>query len=374
MMRPATRIIWLAILAGIMALAPACQKIKHLIRPPLKEGVEQESYTRHLVGYEQTVTVKAAPKDIFPFAADTSNLKFKFMEINPEDKTLFYSQGGRPALGSSSRGNLNIMGIKVPYHIIFINSDETHQWVVVDNSFNFVLQRWEIVPVEDGTRLNLKVCYEIPTEGFVGWLSQSMDLDALNLGIAQDMDLMLAGIQAHFDPGLSPEDLVSMGLRGEKYESFAQGYRVRVWVNAPARAVYQHLRNPKNLEQVFSEISVEPEYLKKLEEPFSGEVIYAPADLKLAGLETDSDLFLLEEDPDRQLALRLYVVAWNTVGMLKASTAPAGQGSELTLDIMFEVPDWASPRRLELLMVLGALPQRMQERVLLIKTRVEAEA
>jgi len=358
---------------AILFFSFGCQKIKDILVKSPPEGVVKESYSIRAMGYQQSVTVKASPKDVYELIGDMNNPILP--EYKMEETKTGQAKWDPNVLGSSFFVTINQMGLEIPGRIIVIKTDKQKMWWVFDNPLIFTVQRWEFKPVREGTRLNFKLDYEILEEGVLGQLIKLTEFSGLMEGMRKDLDLTLANIQAHFDPTLDPEELVALGLRGEDYETFLQAHKARTWVDAePEKVTEWMFYNREHLESFFpgkiDEDHVES-FLGFLN--MSGEgVIYCPSTYQFGGLKFNVDLFTTVKQQGRETIYRMYtVIIGDMTGYIQLEVSPEAGGSRVMATIVTEMPGSASPRMMDTMFVTKRISEPLEQAVLSIKRGVE---
>jgi carbon monoxide dehydrogenase subunit G len=358
------RFMFWSLLVATLFTCFGCQKIRKLLFKPPPEGVVQESHTIRLSGYEQTVTVKASPEAVSEFITDLENLVLP--GYRTEEVTEFLAEGEVLGVGSSFPASINQMGVEISGQMIVIKREDVSMWWVFDNPQLFTVQRWSFKPVKEGTRLTFKVDYEIPAH-----LQQLVELTGIIEGLMKDIDLMLARIQAHFDPGLDAEELVAMGLRGEVYESLLQSNQAGVWIDASPGEVWDWASDAENAGMVLKELRMDDEDFYRILRAPSDTVVHAPAFLQAGALKIPVDAFVVHNRKSDMFNLRLYYVGSINMGIIEIKATAEGGGTSATASLTFEVPSSAYPNSIEVMVQAAGIPGLLRGRALLIKSEVE---
>jgi hypothetical protein len=362
----------LCFLLGIMASCSGCQKLRKIFVKPPPEGVVQESYTVRLSGYEQTVTVKASPEAVSKYISDLENLVLPGYETR--EMREFLAEGEVLGVGRSFPASINQMGLSVSGHMIVIKRDGESMWWVFDNPQFFTVQRWSFKPVRGGTSLTFKVVYEIPEN-----LQQLVELTGIIDELMKDIDMLLARIQAHFDPSLDPEKLVAVGLRGESYETLWQVHESSIWVNASPRNVVRTMIEPDNMIGMLSILQVEglgeclhePEHRRKWEGEEDGEPVFCPSTLKLAGFKWKVDTFTVINPDDPQDKLTAYGLVVGLVFRIKVMVQPEKGGTRARIIFAFEPPGPSTSNLIDTIIAISGVPEWIAKALQDIKARVE---
>jgi len=346
-----------------------CQAIKRRrIKPP--EGVETKSYAVRLRGYEQTVTIKAPPAKVLAYIANPANVSISGLKIT--EATTPPGEGEPIAVGGYSPFVIRRLGLTIKGRIIVVKSEEDHFWLALDTPIGFHVERWEFKPARGETRLTFKMEYELPEKGALAKLGKLSEMAGLPEEGEKAMDLVLAGVQAHFDPNLDPEQLVASGLRGEGYETMVQVNEAQVWVNAPPARVKAWLTVAENIDRLFSNLIIfdQPVY-QEFERASPGEVVYSPGVLKAGRIHSKIDLCLVKQEEDSELFARMFGVTLGYVGALEFYMTPQGGGSLVRTRFISEIPQAIPSETMELFSFVVGIPQLLPGRLMIIKQGVE---
>jgi ribosome-associated toxin RatA of RatAB toxin-antitoxin module len=355
-----------------------CQKIKKIFVKPPPEGLVQESYSIRLVGYEQTVTVKASSEEIFEFVSDPANLGLRYLGIG-EGKGPILAEKKPLELGGSLPVTMGMMGVGIKGRMIVVRTEKDRHWMVVENPFALVIQRWSFEPLKGETRLTVKMDFEIPEKGVAAQLGMLVDFADVAKKALAELDLAMARVQAHFDPALDAEELVAMGLRGETYETLFQVHEASVWINSSPENIIRKGLNPDNFRDILStgkveglaECLYEPENRRKWEKGGSEEPIFCPMKINVAGYEWKADSFNIINPNASQEFCTTYGVLIGVVSRLQFVGEPEGGGTRLRITLVIEPPGSATPNLMDALVSLSGLPRWMERLLLDIKARVE---
>ncbi len=335
----------------MVSLMPGCQKIKRLLKKPPEEVV-QETRNVKMWGYEQTVTVDASLEDVNRYLSESpESLSIEGVEAG---------DGGQE-LGSTFPFKVKRMGIEVEGPMILVKSGEGKLWHVWHNPHIFQLQRWEFKEMKNGSRITFVAETEV-----IEALEKMPGIDKMAERVLKDIDLMLAGVQAEFDPELEAADFVEKGLRGDSYEKLYKLHESRVWIDASPEEVEKWME--ENTEEYMSE------YEQKGECPTAEEsskpVLYCCYTANFGGFKTDVHTFTINNEDDRR-AGKLYWTASGIVGWLEWGLEKAAGGTLYYSSLALEVPGEMTPLGVEALMVLARVSKNMKESMLKVKNGVE---
>jgi len=346
------------LVVGVLFSVTGCRTIRNFFVKPPPEGVVQESHTARIMGYEQTVTLKTTPKELIAFLSDIDEIMPPWTHTGK----VTLDEKGLPVLGSTVPFSAKAVGVEVKGRFIVLKSEWDKAWFIWDNPRIFMTHRWEFKKVKEGVRLTLNLTWEVPYGG--RFLQLEEMLDYMTKVVITDIDIVLARIQARFDPSLVPEELVAAGFRGNIYETFLQVHETRVWINAPPEEVEAWIREPENNSLFIRELDMEKHYLSQWQQAPTDVVVYIPAVFKSGILRLKTDLFFIEKQKG---TIRVYSVASGRIGFMEVEMKPGKEGTLTKLKMVFEIPTLVSSDAMDLMLFLTRFPQFMQEKILLIK-------
>ena len=350
-------------------LCPGCQKIRSLFIKTPVDQIVTESYGVRVMGYEQTVTIRATPKELSNLLNDPQKMSTILFSGVGDEEAMTSSEPLEPTrTGTCFPTDIKVMGVEIPGQLIVTRVEEDRiLWILWDNPYVFQIQRWDNKPIKEGTRLTMRLDTEIPRGGVLAGL-----VDALgSMGLADEplkgIDLMLAKIQAHFDPSLDPEELVALGIRGEIYDALFQVHEARTWIDASAEQVLNWVTKAENGKKILSELTIDEHHFTMLEKAAIGETIYAHSLFEAGLLKAKIDLFTVKKED----SLRMYYSVLGQMGFIEFQAEPENGGSLVTARITMEIPGPLSPQGMEQLMFATGIHKMLLERLVLIKTEVE---
>ncbi len=364
-----------AVLAATLALLPGCQKIRERVFL-VPEGVAQRSYVIRANGYEQTVDVKATTEELTEFLSDPSS---SYIYESGEEGSSSSDQGWDYEEQPFVTGAVYPQPVKsgpvvIPGRVIVLKLDQSNIWVAWDSTQAVALFRWNSLGLGQGCRIGFDTFSIIRPESILGKLEDLPGVEEAGTETLKWNDLMLARIQAHFDPSLDPHELVSIGLRGNDYKALLQVREAKEWVNAFPRKLEKWLMDPENAHLWAPEFEVqEEEYFIKLPKLSKEGLTHAPATFKTGDLVQEAHVFTLKKKKRMGKWIRTYVVSGAVMGLIELEVAPRADGSILTYKMIWEIPRVASAEDMELMLFLSELPQRLEQRMLAIKQGVEKQ-
>jgi hypothetical protein len=360
----------LAVMLGLARGICGCQKLKRIFVKPAREGIAQQSYTIRMHGYEQMVTVKAPPWAVADFLTDLNNIVLPGYQS--KEVAAIIAEGKKLEPGSSFPASFSRMGIKFAGRMIVIKMDPESMWWVFDSPQFYSIQRWEFQPVREGTRLTLKVDYEIPAS-----LETPVQSTGLLEVVLKDLDLMMANIQASFDPSLEAEKLVAVGLRGHDYQTIFQAYESSVWINSSPEQTVRIALEHDNLIGVYTAMQIEggecifePENKKKWDTN-RGEPVFCPCIFEVGGFKWKMDNFTTIKPNDPGNVFTVYGVGLGVVVQIKLAVQPELGGARVRMNLIVEPPGSASANMMDALIITSGLPDWMGKTLQQIKARVE---
>jgi hypothetical protein len=356
--------IWVLMLTLVLPLA-GCGVMKKRFYRKAPEGVVSTASTVRVVGYEETVTLKTTPEALLALLSNPANLAPGGIEVN----NVTASAGDAASLGQAVPFNLKRMGIEIKGRLIFIKLDPDKTWMIWENPYALQIQRWQFQPTKDGLRLTLRVDTELSTDR--KWAPLEGTIEKLNEEIFKELDLMLARLQAHFDPSLDPNKLVAVGRRGESYSAFLQVYRSEAKLQASSAEVEKWVADPANAGWYSTYFTVDDRYTKQAFTSAPGTVTYAPIVLRAGLMKVPVDSFLLTAEPGKGSLLKAYFVTQGYVSVLEIRTKSELGVVAVTGEYKTEIPEAISPQGMDLIMLEQGIPQMLQDRILALKTGVE---
>jgi len=324
-----------------------------------EKGAEEilvDSYTMRVSGYRQTVTVKCTPQEMSAFLDDPKKPSaFAMQGVDLSDERTDRPDG----IGSYAPLSINMMGIKVPGILISIKTIRDRLlWTTWDNPYIFAVQRWKSQPVEEGLRTTLNNFNEVPDSGTMGVLGRVAEAVDVEKTILSGVDETLAGIQAHFDPEVDKEELLKVGLRGERYEELLQVHEATLKVKGGLREVTAKVNDPDSC--ILGYIGSDCDCLYG--EAASGEeVLYCPCSANIGGEETRLDAFVVERRSKRKYMRRVYFLLNDRAGYVELMAEQKIFGTRLGLKYVSEIPDAKSDSGLDHLLFLSEVPIRIKE-------------
>jgi len=331
--------------------------------------VRLKESTARISGYKQSVTIRAEPKEITGLMESPEYGSLYRMSSVESPFTTGGLQGESPGVGDSFPIFLDLAGVRIPVTCILVKIDpDRSMWAVLDNDYAFNVQRWESRPVKDGTVTSINLYIEIPRKGVLGGLAGIMESLRFFRMLFGQTDLVLARVQAHFDPSLEPEELVSVGLRGEPYQELLNVCQARVKVRAGRREVESWLADPENDWDRVPEM--ECECLRTV--PPDKGVNYCVCQAA-KGVVKKFETFTVKRAGTRKSVIRTYLLSQDCLGYYEVVTSQAIGGTDLILKYVTEIPKTVTPEKMDLMLYLSGLPAALRDSASHIKRSVEAD-
>jgi hypothetical protein len=202
-------------------------------------GIERENYTIRFTGYETVVEIKGTPEEVGKYMLQPRNyLNYKTGRVRFE----LTSPKVLEQVGDTVGYTITFAGVKMPMLAILVNYKPGREIWYFFTGENGVLADLKLYlePFQGGTKVHLK--YE--NEDLNPGLQEIQETLNMKETMAQAMEWAIAKGQQNFDPALKPEELLKEGIRGEFYDPIYDAYRASIWVNAPAKKVYEYLQGP----------------------------------------------------------------------------------------------------------------------------------
>jgi hypothetical protein len=361
------RIVAVLVTLGITASPISCQRIKRIfIKPPL-EGVIQESYTIKVYAYQSSVLVKATPQEV---TAYTKKLSLPEDYMAAMEITRIETKGLMPGMdieaGQSVDSDIKILGFTFPLQLITFKYElDKELWTMILSKGSWVLLRWDLNPMPEGSMLNLNVLGQ-PSKT----LAAILDTFQLAEAAAARIDLWIALVQSNFDPELDAKQLTEKGLRGELYKEFFQADEASIWMNAGQEEVAEYIIT--NLESYLPEMKIKDECnLKEFMNMQEGQILHCPAVFEFLNLNMNVDTFFTWVEKDKNYILRAYAPGRQNLIFIDFSISPEAGGSLVNAIIYNEIPEPGARGVMDIMMALAAVPKRLGKALLDIKQGIE---
>ncbi len=357
-----------------------CEKVRDVLRAEPPEGVVQKSYAIEVTGYEKRVDVSATPEEISNYLSDPSRFLSLFSaadrapgdtagdRVEPSE-----TRPGPVEVGRGYPAAIRLGAVEIPGQVVYARMDKDHVWVMWEGQYGYLIFKYRAEPtLNNRSRVTFDTYTVMFRSGILSGMERTAELIKVKDLALEYLDLLLARLQAEFDPELEVRELLEKGPTGKEYKAILQVYETQVWINADPEKVKKWLIDPPNGPVIIGEFKVDPSYFERMNAASPREFIYSDGYLEVANLKSQAHVFTTRDERGKSRYFRMYMVALNTLGLLKIDIEPDAGGSILTSKMMFEVPSSASSKGIDFLFILAGLPERLQQRVLLIKNGVEA--
>lgn len=344
----------------VLLSLPGCQAIRKMATRPAPEEVTINSYTLLLEGYQETVTVSATAEELHDFLTGSNELVYRDIEFERIVPALGEDEVG---LGTSIH-YVYRRGLVVPARMIMIKVEGNELWYIPYDHPNFNFQRWRFEQAADGIRLTWESMAEVTDNLWTWFIDQVLTREYWY----ESQDMMMAQIQAHFDPAEDVEKLLSHGLRGEAYKIAMQVHETSVWIDAPPDKVGQSLNDPAVMSPVLGES--ENDCLSRT--PPEDRTLYCPAMIGYQDRLTAIDNFGTDHSSEKERRRRYHQVALDMIGQLEIVYVPERKGTRLNAIWKWEIPETATPESMEQTIFIADAPEKLYEAAGRIKAGAES--
>ncbi len=357
-----------AILVGVFG----CQRIKKVFVEPASDEIVHESFSMNMRGYEQSAMVKAVPDEVVEYLSDLENYP-----------RFGYGMGGFSThratnedlqTGDSFSVGFAQMGLEIPGKMIVIRKDQENMWWVFENPYLYSIIRWELKPVKSGTKLRFKMEYEIPGEGLMGQLAKTREFDRMMEILLKDIDITIANMQAHFDASLNSDQLLSMGSRGNDFDSIYQIHKSSTWIDEPSQKVQQwFFDNPDYIQSIIPEMDIPFDCidLESIPSMSPKDTRYCEVPYKMGAINFPVHTFATNLNTNRLPMNRFYMLGVGNLLMINILFEPEALGTRFTMQIVAEIPKGMNSGLMEITMTLVNISDRLERAMLGLKNNME---
>jgi len=339
-----------------LALTSGCNK-KTTVKT--QSPVEQESYTVRFTGYKITVKIKATAAELEKYLLDMKPLErttktYKLKMIGA--KTTLSKPGDTVDL------KMDIAGLSIPGKALLVKYQPGSEiWVILCGKFGGTgIIRFNLKEVSDGVKLTMKFEFG-ETEALFGAVNLQ---DSFQQTIMNLVETTIAKGQANFDKSVSAEQLLEKGIRGESYETFYNGHRANIWINASTAAVDKALKNPGLWDDLNKKGIADMGQCVILARPEP-----CPIRLKIVGFDFDINSFHVIYKPGELISA--YWVSDLVIAHCQFLFKPERNGTRFSFVNVLEVPQAMSPEGTNILMNMANFPGYMEKVLIEIKNNVE---
>lgn len=349
-------------LAAAALLLSGCARLKRAVKKQAPAEIRESSYALALQAYEQSVTVGAAPEAVLSHLSDPESFPPVGMVITGPGEAAGEEAAGM--MGKSYPARIGLPGCKAPARLIVVKSDNEKFWTVTDSPCGYMSSRFQYNRTAKGGRLHLRFLYQAPAEGTGPEASEGKGFKAFPL---DDLDLALATVQARFQTGIDPRELVRHGLRGQTYETMLQVFETGAWIDAPPREIIEWMLVPENAKTMLKEFKLEDEYLAQYRDAPPGAVLYFPSEFSYGLLRSGTDVFFVKEEK----RIRMYMVIFGLIIRTDFLFEPRAGGTDFTMRMAGEMPGMAGDNNMDLMLFITGMPRIMRERISRLKAEIE---
>lgn len=339
-------------------------------------GDEAGTYPIQIHGYDSSILVRATPAKFNDYIIRDLSWLERASKGGTSPLQLELRDPGSSVdlgkVGNSIRFNLKVLGIDFPSTIVAMKCrPEKELWLMLDTWTGWILFRFNLVPVAEGTMVDLNVL--APSPDIPEYLLSPERLARLALA---RIDLMMAYIQSEFDPSLDPVRMTEKGLRGEMYSAFLQGYQTSTRVDAEAPEVTRWIFDrPENIEELTPGLRLEPDCFDREGALFgdSDDLVCCRARYWIGALDVEAILLSRGGWEDQDYTRKIWIVATDSLMEVDMEVSPRAGGSEVGLVMASELPDQDSAHGVDVLMAIADIPAMARRILEKIKAGVEAD-
>lgn len=363
--------------ACLVLSASGCQKINELFLKPSKEDVIHKSYPINANAYKLSHVVHASPREFLDyFAGDLYWLEKASKKIQVgTDKMVPHTDMTKA--GNSVDLSIKLLSLDLPFKLICLKHrpDEELWWMMVFTDDSWILLRFYLKPIPEGSTLNIDVLGQVSK-----YLASIADRLQLLEAVSLRADLIIALVQTEFDPKLDVDEVTSKGLRGELYGTFLQGYESSIRVDATPRQVTEWISSDKNnINNLIPNLAFKGECLENYRTLFTRpeETIYCPSTYRVGAQAVPAQVISKggweEADSFKSNSNIFWIMVLDTIMKVTVNVEKKGRGSELRFVTSAELPESQAPESMDLMMGLTQIPDLTEKILLNIKDKVEAQ-
>lgn len=359
---------------AIVILAAGCKKIRPIFHQGAAEGVVQKAYPIGAYAYQLSLVIYATPEELIAyFAKDLGWLEQGAGAFKVEASRL-QPHTDMTQKGQSVDFSFRVLGINFPCRVVCLQyrPNEEWWWMMALSEDSWILLRFRVEPVPEGTQLHLDVLGQPPQS-----LEKAINTYQLLEAVAGRADLVMTTIQAHFDPKLDVAEVTAHGLRGELTRTFLQGYDSSIWVPAPPFQVIQFIaEHPAQLDQLIPNLEFQGECQAQPQKLFSHpEAVSCPSTYRVGSREIEAIVLSkgrwVEEKKRRFYSHNFWIVVLDNLIRVQLLVQQQGRGSEIKIVFATELGGTASAQAMDLMLEVSQVPQRSEEALLQLKTGLE---
>jgi len=348
------------IIAGLIVLAlmvfAGCATLKK--KKAGQAPVEHESSTVRFTGYKTMVKVRASPAEVEqyvleldPFTVDSANYNLKMHSPKKMEKP-----------GDSAEIKAEVLKIPLSGKFILAHQKPGEElWFIAQLPQSIMgVVRLNLKETEAGTIMSVKIELQDLNPLF------SQFFEAVNVQelMAKMIERGVARGQAHFDPSVTAGQLLEKGIRGEFYDTFYQGHKVSVWINASQKRVDDYLTDPKNWETYKQKYGLELTHCLLSHNPGP-----CPTRVRLFGIEYPIDSFPAGSRPGDLMSA--YWVQKLIFCRIEIHTAAEQGGTRMSLKYLTDMPAGISEEGGNIIMSFLQVPQYVEQILSNVKKEVE---
>ncbi len=327
-----------------------------------KELVES-SFTVAIRSFQQNVTVDATLEQVFNYLSNPAHVSLPTTSVEQEAEITVGDKS--TPLGESIRFTAWKLFYKFTGRMILVKNDQENTWFLWHSPEIFQFRKWRFEPVGDKVRIRIDSGLQVPSRGFLSHI-ESITRLFIDKGY-KDMDLQLARMQAHFNPGLDPQEVVSKGLRGEIFDTIYPAHEVSVWIDAGMEESVAWLK--KSGAQFLQLVRSNDGCLYSF--PEDKPVFHCAAYSEHGHSRHPLDTFTLISSEEKLYSQRVYLVSPEQLGFMEIKLKPKANGTLLQVFALIELPDTSSPASMERTIQMSEIPEKITKCALYIRNGVE---
>ncbi len=349
----------------LAVFSSGCESVKKRLLGPTEE-VAQRSYPILVYEYDVTIDLKATPKEFIDYLV--KDVSWMEMMAGKSNVTQLEVVKIEPDLDMTRPGeyfdlNLKAFGINFPCRVTSFSYKPAREiwFMALSRGSAWVLFKYMVTPIETGSRLHLVGIGRAPK-----YLSYFMDPIKVTKVAAKQQDILLAFMQARFDPDLDVDKTIQGETRGHVAEAFLQGYESSIWVEArPKEVISAIFQDPDSLNKLIPLLGLEgecqnnPSMLLSDPKGFTCcESWYGQANEKAPAT------ILSRANRENRPVRKSYTHnIWSIVDVMagmELEVKRRGPGSLVTVVYSAEIPGQASPAAIEKMMSITQMPGKAE--------------
>ncbi len=360
--------------AFLVCCFSGCQKMRDIYQQPSGEVVHN-SYPIDAYAYRMYLVVHASPDEFIEHFAKNMLWLERHADALQVDTGKMDPYTDMTVVGNSTDISVKILGVYLPFKLVCLRYKPvtTLWWMMVLTNDSWILIKFDFSPAHDGCAMKIEI---------IGQYSKYLAAIAGGFqaveAFAYRADLIMTLNQSDFDPQLDVEKITRMGLRGELYETFLQGYESSVRIEAkPQEIIDWFSDNPDAQCRLLPNLLIDrkciganrllfgdPEELAYCLSTYDTESEDIPAQVLSKGGWKDEKA----TDADSNY---FWIIVLDTLMKVRMDVGNKGRGSYIRFISAVELPESEAVEAMDLMMGITHIPRRTEEILLDIKAHVE---